>query len=41
MPDTYDVVIVGGAAMGSSIAYHLLADPGFRGRVLVIEKDPT
>ncbi|MFL5228721.1 MAG: FAD-dependent oxidoreductase, partial [Microvirga sp.] len=41
MPDIYDVVIVGGAAMGSSIAYHLLADPGFRGRVLVIEKDPT
>ena len=37
----YDVVIVGGAAMGSSTAYHLLADPGFRGRVLVIEKDPT
>src|SRR5215210_8722965 len=41
MPDTYDVVIVVGAAMGSSIACHLLADPGFRGRVLVIEKDPT
>ena len=41
MPDSYDVVIVGGAAMGSSIAYHLLADPGFCGRVLVIEKDPT
>jgi glycine/D-amino acid oxidase-like deaminating enzyme len=36
-----DVVIVGGAAMGSSTAYHLLADPAFRGRVLVIEKDPT
>src|SRR5829696_8108597 len=41
MPNTYDVVIIGGAAMGSSIAYHLLVDPGFRGRVLVIEKDPT
>ena len=36
-----DVVIVGGAVMGSSVAYHLLADPGFRGRVVVIEKDPT
>jgi FAD-dependent oxidoreductase domain-containing protein 1 len=41
MPETYDVVIVGGAAMGSSLAYRLMADPGFRGRVLVIEKDPT
>ena len=41
MPDTYDVVIVGGAAMGSSIAYHLLADPGFAAGCVVIEKDPT
>jgi FAD-dependent oxidoreductase domain-containing protein 1 len=38
---TADVVIVGGAVMGSSTAYHLLADPGFTGRVIVIEKDPT
>ena len=38
---TADVVIVGGAAMGSSVAYHLLADPGFSGRVVVVEKDPT
>jgi glycine/D-amino acid oxidase-like deaminating enzyme len=38
---TADVVIVGGAAMGSSVAYHLLADPAFRGRVVVVEKDPT
>lgn len=36
-----DVVIVGGAAIGSSVAYHLMADPGFSGRVIVIEKDPT
>lgn len=36
-----DVVIVGGAAMGSSTAFHLLADPAFKGRVIVIEKDPT
>ena len=36
-----DVVIAGGAVMGSSTAYHLLADPGFKGRVVVIEKDPT
>jgi FAD-dependent oxidoreductase domain-containing protein 1 len=38
---TADIVIVGGAVMGSSTAYHLLADPGFKGRVVVIEKDPT
>ncbi|MCB8819605.1 NAD(P)/FAD-dependent oxidoreductase [Microvirga rosea] len=36
-----DVVIVGGAVMGSSTAFHLLSDPGFKGRVVVIEKDPT
>lgn len=36
-----DVVIVGGAAIGSSVAMHLAADPAFKGRVLVIEKDPT
>jgi glycine/D-amino acid oxidase-like deaminating enzyme len=40
-PSTADVVIVGGAAMGSSLAYHLLAHPGFRGRVVVVERDPT
>lgn len=27
--------------MGSSVAYHLLAHPGFSGRVVVVEKDPT
>ena len=37
----FDVVIVGGAAMGSSVAYHLAADSGFSGRVLVLEPDPT
>jgi FAD-dependent oxidoreductase domain-containing protein 1 len=36
-----DVVIVGGAVMGSSAAYHLLADPAFKGRVIVVEKDST
>jgi FAD-dependent oxidoreductase domain-containing protein 1 len=39
--ETADVVICGGAAIGSSVAYHLAADPGFKGRVLVVEKDPT
>jgi glycine/D-amino acid oxidase-like deaminating enzyme len=41
MSESFDVVIAGGAVMGSSVAYHLLADPAFRGRVLVVEKDPT
>jgi glycine/D-amino acid oxidase-like deaminating enzyme len=36
----YDVVIVGGAAMGSSTAWWLSANPDFQGRVLVVEKDP-
>ncbi|MGL5735815.1 MAG: NAD(P)/FAD-dependent oxidoreductase, partial [Beijerinckiaceae bacterium] len=35
------VVIIGGAAMGSSTASHLLMDPAFTGRVTVIEQDPT
>ncbi len=39
MAETFDVVIAGGAVMGSSSAYHLAADPGFSGRVLVVEKD--
>ena len=33
----YDVVIVGGAIIGSAVAYFLSADEHFRGRVLVIE----
>ncbi len=39
MADGFDVVIAGGAIVGSSLAYHLTADSGFRGRVLVVEKD--
>jgi glycine/D-amino acid oxidase-like deaminating enzyme len=38
---SYDVVIVGGAAVGSSIAYFLTHDLGFSGSVAVIERDPT
>lgn len=34
------VAIVGGGVMGSSIAYHLAARPGFAGSVTVIERDP-
>ncbi len=37
----YDVVIVGGGAIGCSIAYALTTEAGFRGTVLVIERDPT
>ena len=39
--ETYDVIIIGGAVMGSSTAYFLAANPDFTGNVLVIEKDPT
>lgn len=38
---SYDVVIIGGAVTGSSVAYHLAADPAFDGRILVVEKDPS
>jgi glycine/D-amino acid oxidase-like deaminating enzyme len=41
MSETYDVVIAGGAVQGSSLAYHLMSDSGFKGRVLAIEKDFT
>jgi glycine/D-amino acid oxidase-like deaminating enzyme len=36
-----DVVIIGGGAIGSAIAYFLLSDSAFRGRVSVIERDPS
>jgi glycine/D-amino acid oxidase-like deaminating enzyme len=36
-----DIVIVGGGAMGSSIAWHLSGDPNFDGTVTVIERDPN
>jgi len=37
----YDIVIVGGAIMGSSTAWFLSQDPDFDGRVLVVERDVT
>ena len=36
----FDVIIIGGGVIGSSIAYHLLSD-GFDGTVAVLEKDPS
>lgn len=41
MTAAYDVVIVGGAVIGSAVAYYLTADPDFTGRVLVVERDPA
>ena len=38
---TYDVVIVGGAMIGSSIAWFTINNPDFDGTILVVEKDPT
>jgi len=39
--DHFDVVIVGGAAVGSAAAHFLSAHAGFSGSVLVLEADPT
>ena len=38
---SYDVVIVGGAIFGSSVAWFLTDNPDFDGTILVVEKDPT
>ena len=38
--ETADVLIIGGGIIGSSIAYNLLED-GFKGKVVVFEKDNT
>jgi len=38
---SYDVVIVGGAMLGSSVAWFLSNNPDFDGSILVVEKDPT
>ena len=38
---SYDVVIVGGAMLGSSVAWFTASNPDFDGKILVVEKDPT
>jgi len=35
------IVIVGGGAVGSSSAFHLASHPRFKGRITVVERDPT
>lgn len=41
MAESFDMVIVGGAAMGSAAAYFLTHDLGFTGRVALVERDPS
>ena len=38
---SYDVVLVGGAMYGSSVAWFLSNNPDFDGSILVVERDPT
>ena len=41
MSESCDVAVVGGGVVGSAIAYFLLGQTSFKGRVVVIEKDST
>lgn len=38
---SYDIVVVGGAVIGSSVAYWLTENPDFIGSILVVERDST
>lgn len=35
------ILVIGGGAIGSAIAFFLQADPGFRGEIVVVERDPS
>jgi glycine/D-amino acid oxidase-like deaminating enzyme len=37
----YDLVIIGGAMIGSSAAWWTASNPDFSGRILVVERDPS
>ena len=39
--ESYDVIIIGGAMLGSSVAWFLSNNSDFNGRILVVEKDPS
>ncbi|MGQ7847449.1 NAD(P)/FAD-dependent oxidoreductase [Granulosicoccus sp. 3-233] len=41
LKSSYDVVIVGGAMYGSSVAWFLTDNPDFNGSILVVERDPS
>ena len=41
MASITDVAIIGGGAIGSAVAYFLLSDPAWKGRVTVVERDPS
>jgi FAD-dependent oxidoreductase domain-containing protein 1 len=40
MPGSVDVVIAGGGAVGSAIAYFLAREPAFAGTIVIVEPDP-
>ncbi len=40
MRSNFDVVVVGGALVGSAVAWFLTQEAGFRGRVALVERDP-